>query len=139
VFDAFYRAPVQRGIDLAKANHLLVFHHDDGDIRRLLPRLVEMGVDILNPVQWRCGNWDLAWLKAEYGSKLCFHSAVDNQETLPFGTPEDVAREVRMLKQTLGSDGTGLILGPCHNLQPVTPIENILALYEAAREHHTGR
>jgi uroporphyrinogen decarboxylase len=54
-------------------------------------------------------------LKETYGDNLCFHSAVDNQ-------------------QTLGCDGTGFIIGPCHNLQPVTPIENILALYQAANE-----
>jgi uroporphyrinogen decarboxylase len=132
IFDAFYRPAIQRGIDLAKSYNLLVFHHDDGDCRKLLPRLVEMGIDLLNPVQWRCGGWDLVDLKARYGAKLCFHSAVDNQQTLPFGTPEDVRREVRMLIQTLGSDRTGFIIAPCHNLQPVSPVENIFALYEEA-------
>ncbi len=134
VFDTFYRQAMQRGIDLAHAYGLIVFHHDDGDNRMLLPRLVEMGIEVLNPIQWRCGNWDLKWLKETYGDKLCFHSAVDNQQTLPWGTPEDVRAEVRMLKQTLGCDGTGFIIGPCHNLQPVTPLENILALYQAANE-----
>jgi uroporphyrinogen decarboxylase len=83
VFDRFDRAPLQRAMDLAKGFGLKVFHHDDGDLRPLLPRLVEMGIDILNPVQWRCGEWDLAELKARYGASLCFHSAVDNQQTLP--------------------------------------------------------
>jgi len=133
IFDSFYRAPMQRGIDLAHRYDLIVFHHDDGDMRRLLPRLVEMGIDLLNPIQWRCGGWDLSRLKADYGQKLCFHSAVDNQQTLPFGTPRDVRREVKTLIETLGSDGTGFIVGPCHNLQPVTPMENILALYETAK------
>jgi uroporphyrinogen decarboxylase len=136
-FDQFYRAPMQRGIDLAHHYGLVVFHHDDGDLRKLLPRLVEMGIDLLNPIQWRCGNWDLAQLKAEYGQKLCFHSAVDNQQTLPFGTPDDVRKEVKTLIQTLGADGTGFIIGPCHNLQPVTPLENILALYETANAQKT--
>jgi len=136
VFDQFYRAGMQRAIDLAHAHGLLVFHHDDGDLRKLLPRLVEMGIDLLNPIQWRCGDWDLAWLKREYGQKLCFHSAVDNQQTLPFGTPDDVRREVRYLIRTLGSDRTGFIIGPCHNLQPVSPVENILALYETANEEY---
>ncbi|MDW8100530.1 MAG: uroporphyrinogen decarboxylase family protein [Anaerolineae bacterium] len=114
-------------------------HHDDGDMRPLLPALTEMGIDILNPIQWRCGNWDLAMLKAEYGKHLCFHGAVDNQQTLPFGTPEDVQAEVRHLIATLSCDGTGFIIGPCHNLQPITPIENIIALYEAARESSSLR
>ena len=135
VFDTFYRPAVQRGIDLAHAYDIIVFHHDDGDCRKLLPRLVEMGIDILNPIQWRCGDWDLNWLKAEYGDRLCFHSAVDNQQTLPFGIPDDVRREVKWLIETLASDGTGFIIGPCHNLQAVSSTENILALYEAAQEY----
>ena len=137
VFERFYRAPLQRAIDLAKEHGLLVFHHDDGDMRPLLPRLVEMGIDILNPVQWRCGDWDLAALKAQVGSRICFHSGVDNQHTLPAGTPGDVCAEVQRLIQALASDGTGFILGPCHNLQAITPVENIIAMYEAAREYGT--
>jgi len=139
VFEQFYKQATQRAIDLAKSYGISVFHHDDGDMRPLLPTLVDMGIDILNPVQWRCGNWNLAQLKAEYGGTpgVCFHSAVDNQEVLPFGTPDQVREQVKMLIETLASDQTGLIIGPCHNLQPVTPIENIIALYEAARDYGT--
>ena len=104
-------------------------------MRALLPRLVEMGIDILNPIQWRCGDWDLQALKEQVGQRLCFHGAVDNQQTLPFGTPADVRAEVKHLIATLAADRTGFILGPCHNLQAVTPVENILAMYEAAREY----
>ncbi len=136
-FDAFYRPAVQHAIDLAKSYGLIVFHHDDGDLRKLLPTLVEMGIDVLNPIQWRCGDWDLADLKARFGQRLCFHSAVDNQHTLPFGTPEDVRAEVRRLIGVLASDRTGFILGPCHNLQAVSPVENILAMYAAAKEYGT--
>jgi uroporphyrinogen decarboxylase len=132
VFDTFYRQPIQRGIDLARAYHIRVFHHDDGDCRRLLPRLAGMGINLLNPIQWRCGNWDLNTLKDEFGSRICFHGGVDNQQTLPFGTPDEVRAEVCWLKQTLGKDGTGYIIAPCHNIQTITPLENIFALYEAA-------
>jgi uroporphyrinogen decarboxylase len=130
VFDEYYREPIRRAIDLAHSYNLAVFHHDDGDMRRLLPRLVELGIQVLNPVQWRCGDWDLVDLKAKYGAALCFHGGIDNQGTLPFGTAEDVRREVRRIKAALGSDGTGLILAPCHNLQANTPTENIVAMYE---------
>ena len=93
-----------------------------------------MGIDVLNPIQWRCGNWDLEALKRDYGRQLCFHSAVDNQQTLPYGAPQDVRAEVRRLIDTLASDGTGFIIGPCHNLQVSTSVANIVALYEAAAE-----
>ncbi|MGQ9682064.1 MAG: uroporphyrinogen decarboxylase family protein [Anaerolineae bacterium] len=135
VFDAFYRAPTQRAIDLAKSYGLAVFHHDDGDMRPLLPTLAGMGVDILNPIQWRCGDWDLAALKAEYGARLCFHGGVDNQLTLPFGGPDDVRAEVRRLIDTLAADRTGFIIAPCHCLQAITPVQNIMALYEAAHAY----
>ncbi len=135
VFDEFYRPAIQSAIDLARTYGLIVFHHDDGDLRPLLPRLVEMGIDVLNPIQWRCGNWDLAALKAEFGSRLCFHGGVDNQITLPFGTADDVRTEVKMLIEKLAPDGTGFIVAPCHNLQANTPVENIIAMYEAARRY----
>jgi uroporphyrinogen decarboxylase len=135
VFDEYYREPIRRAVELAHAYGLAVFHHDDGDMRRLLPRLVELGIQVLNPVQWRCGNWDLADLKAQYGATLCFHGGIDNQGTLPFGTAEEVRLEVRRIKATLGADGTGLIIAPCHNLQANTPTENIVALYEEAHLH----
>jgi uroporphyrinogen decarboxylase len=135
MFEEYYRQPMQRGIDLARAYGITVFHHDDGDCRKLLPTFVEMGVQVLNPIQWRCGDWDLPQLKADFGSDFCFHSAVDNQRTLPFGTPQDVREEVKMVIDALASDQTGFIIGPCHNLQAVSPTENILALYETAHEY----
>ncbi len=133
LFDQFYCPAMQRAIDLAKSYGLYVFHHDDGDVRPLLPRLVELGIDILNPVQWRCGGWDLDELKNRYGKRFCFHGGVDNQQTLPFGTTEQVRAEVRWLAHTLGRDRTGWIIAPCHNLQAITPVENILAMYDEAQ------
>lgn len=137
VFETFYRAPIQQAIDLAHAYGIIVFHHDDGSMRDLLPTLVEMGIDILNPVQWRCPDMDRAELKASFGSRICFHGAVDNQQTLPFGTPEEIREEVRYNIEVLASDGTGYILAPCHNIQPNTSVENVIAMYEAAREYGT--
>ena len=129
IFNDFYKEGMQQGIDLAKSYNIKVFHHNDGDCRQLIPILINMGIDILNPIQWRCGDWDLTELKEMYGKDVCFHSAVDNQHTLPYGSPEDVQKEVRYLIDTLGMDGTGFILGPCHNLQSNTSVDNILALY----------
>jgi uroporphyrinogen decarboxylase len=134
VFEEFYRAPTQRAIDLARSYGILVFHHDDGDMRPLLPTLAGMGIDILNPIQWRCGDWDLNALKDEFGARLCFHGGVDNQHTLPHGTPDEVRAEVKWLIESLAADQTGYILAPCHNVQAITPVENVVAMYEAARE-----
>jgi len=134
-FREFYKSPMKRAIDLAKNYDILVFHHDDGDCRILIPDFVDMGINVLNPVQYRCGNWDLAALKRDFGNRICFHSAIDNQETLPLGTPDDVRREVRRMIDILASDGTGFILGPCHNIQPNTTTENIVAMYDEARSY----
>jgi uroporphyrinogen decarboxylase len=82
----------------------------------------------------RCGDWDCTVLKASYGQDLCFHVVVDDQHTMPFGKPEDVRNEVRHLKEALGGDGAGYILAPCHNFQPITLLENILALHETAQD-----
>jgi len=137
VFEEFYRAPTQRAIELAKSYGSLGFHHDDGDMRPLLPTLTGMGIDILNPIQWRCGDWDLDALKRDFGARLCFHGGIDNQQTLPHGTPDDVRAEVKRLIAALAADRTGYILAPCHNVQSITPVENVVEMYEAAREYGT--
>ncbi|MFH1008835.1 MAG: uroporphyrinogen decarboxylase family protein [Candidatus Latescibacterota bacterium] len=135
LYQEFYAPHHKRFIDLCHEFGIKVFHHDDGGIRPFLPLLVEMGIDILNPVQWTCPGMDMGELKAEFGDRICFHGAVDNQQILPFGTPEQVRAEVRHCMDNLASDGTGYILAPCHNLQANTPIENILAMYDEAWQY----
>lgn len=136
-FRAFYRPQDQRFIDLAREFGVTVFHHDDGAIRLFIPDLVEMGIDILNPIQWRCPGMEMAGLKRDFGAALVFHGGIDNQQTLPFGSAADVRAEVRLAIDTLADDRTGYVLAPCHNIQANTPIENILALYDEA--HQYGR
>jgi len=109
--------------------------HSDGWIEPIVPDLIEIGVDILNPVQPEC--MDPAELHERYGDELCFDGTISVQRTLPFGTEEDVVREVRERIETIGC--TGLILGPTHAIQPETPVENIMALYEAARKYGRAR
>jgi uroporphyrinogen decarboxylase len=135
VYRTFYAPHHRRFIDLCHAFGIKVFHHDDGSIRAFLPDLVGMGIDVLNPVQWMCTGMDMAALKRDFGDRLCFHGAVDNQRILPFGTPEEVRAEVRRCIDTLASDGTGYVLAPCHNLQAITPLENVLAMYDEARRY----
>lgn len=111
-----------------------VFHHDDGAIRPLIPELIEAGIDILNPIQWRCRNMDRAALAADFGARVIFHGGVDNQETLPFGTADQVREQVRE-NLRLFNGGRGYIVAPCHNVQANTPTENIAALYEAVASY----
>ena len=132
LYKEFYAPHHKRFIDLCHEFGIKVFHHDDGSCRPFLPLLVEMGIDILNPVQWSCPGMDMMELKAEFGKRICFHGAVENQRILPFGTPEEVRAEVRHCIDSLASDGTGYILASCHNLQVNTPVENIIAMYDEA-------
>lgn len=133
IFEEFFQPYYQRFIRLLKDFGIRVFHHDDGAIRPLIPKFVELGIEVLNPIQWKLPGMDPKTLKDDFGKTLCFHGGVDNQETLPFGSTTDVEREVMYLLETLASDGTGYILAPCHNIQPITPLENIVTMYEAAR------
>ncbi len=109
---------------------LKVAYHSDGMIYPIIPELIEIGVDVLNPVQPAC--MDPARLKREFGDRLCFWGSIDEQRTLPFGTPEDVRQEVLTRLRTLGKGG-GLILGPTHHVQLDTPLENFWAMVEAIK------
>jgi uroporphyrinogen decarboxylase len=123
---------MKRIIDLAHQAGAYVFHHNDGNCRAILPDMIELGIDVLNPIQWRCKGMEREGLKADFGEKIVFHGAVDNQYTLPFGTLEEVRQEVRDDIRILG-EGGGYILAPCHNIQPVSNPESIIAMYEEAR------
>jgi uroporphyrinogen decarboxylase len=102
-----------------------VAYHSDGNVFPIIPELIEIGVDVLNPIQ--PASLDPVQLKREFGDKLCFWGAIDIQHTLPMGTPEDVRAEVIQRLQTLGRDG-GLILGPSQHVQLDTPMENFWAM-----------
>jgi uroporphyrinogen decarboxylase len=122
---------LRKMIELTHSYGLWAFHHDDGAIRPLLPDLIEIGVDVLNPIQWRCKGMEREALATDFGKDLVFHGGVDNQQTLPFGTPADVAQQVR---ENLAAFAPckGYVVAPCHNLQANTPTANVVAMYEAA-------
>ena len=127
-------ARTRRWCDLVHSFGLKAFFHTDGASEPLIGPLIDCGIDVLNPIQHACPGMETAALKKKYGRHLIFHGGVDNQRVLPFGTPADVRAEVRMLKQTLGSDGQGFICCSSHNVQAGTPVENILAMIEEARK-----
>jgi uroporphyrinogen decarboxylase len=106
-----------------------VFYHSDGNVEAVIPELVEIGIDILNPVQPEC--MDPAAVKRRFGARLSFWGTVSVQHTMPRGTPDEVRTEVRARIREVGRGG-GLILAPAHVLGPETPWENILAFFDTA-------
>lgn len=125
---------MKRMMDLAHQAGAYVFFHSDGAVRPILPEMIAAGIDILNPIQWRCRGMERAALKADLGEQVVFHGGVDNQYTLAFGSVEEVRQEVLDNLRLLGAGG-GYILAPCHNIQAVSPPENIVALYETGYAH----
>lgn len=105
-----------------------VLYHSCGRIRPFIPDLIELGVDVLDPIQPVGPEMAPEQLKADFGDRLVFHGGIDMQHLLPHGTPDEVRREVRRYSETLGPDG-GYILAPAHLFQPDVPPENILAVY----------
>jgi len=105
-----------------------VAYHTDGNVWPIIPELIEIGIDVLNPIQ--PGSMDPAAVKEAFGDRLCFWGTIDEQHTLPFGSPQDVAQEVDQRLQTIGRDG-GLILAPTHNVQLDTPLDNFWAMVNA--------
>lgn len=130
----WFKPRMQRIINEARAIKpgLPVFYHSDGNPGAIIPDLIEIGVTILNPVQPEC--IDPIEVKQKYGNQLALWGTIGTQTTMPFGTPDDVRREVKQRIQTVGENG-GLLLGPTHSLEPDVPWDNIIALYEAIEEY----
>jgi uroporphyrinogen decarboxylase len=133
MFHKFIAPSLRRFIAQAKEYGQRVMYHTCGAVRRLIPDFIEMGVDILNPIQVSAQGMEPAGLKRDFGHALCFHGALDIQAVLSQGTPDQVRAEVARLCHVLGQGG-GFILAPTNNVMPETPIENVLALYEAIQE-----
>jgi hypothetical protein len=113
------------------------FIHSCGSVWTLIGDFIEAGFDIMNPVQCSAANMDPAQLKEKFGQRITFWGGgVDTQRTLPFGTPDQVRQEVRERIKIFGPGG-GFVFNTIHNVQPQTPVENLLALYEAVREFGT--
>ena len=108
-----------------------VMYHTDGAVMDAIPGLMDMGIDILEALQFDAAGMDPVLMKNNWGENLCFHGGVSVQSTLPFGTPEEVHKEVKERIDILGRDG-GYILAPSHAIQGGTPPENILAFFESA-------
>jgi uroporphyrinogen decarboxylase len=108
-----------------------IMYHTDGAVMEVINGLVDMGIDILEAIQFDAKGMDPDILKQKWGDRLCFHGGVSVQSTLPFGKPEDVHKEVRQRIEVMGENG-GYILAPSHAIQGGTPPENIIAFLEEA-------
>jgi uroporphyrinogen decarboxylase len=115
-----------------------VIYHSDGAVMDLVDGLVDMGIDVLQALQFSAAHMDPAALKARHGDRLSFEGGVSVQTTLPFGTPEQVRSEVEELIRVLGRGG-GYVLGPSHAIQAGTPPENVLAMFDAALSYYPHR
>ena len=118
-----------RTVAVGKRKGRWVAYHCCGALRPVIPDLIEIGVDVLNPVQCNCPGMDPLELKKEFGRKISFMGGVDTQRLLPFGTAADVRRSVARLIEGMTADGGGYILAASHTVPPETPDENIFALY----------
>ena len=121
-----------KAFELAKSNGVWAAYHCCGALRPIVGDLVEMGLDVLNPIQCNCPGMDPLELKREFGRELSFMGGVDTQEILPNGTVDEVRRATRRLIDGMTADGGGYILAASHTVPPETPDENIFAMYAEA-------
>jgi uroporphyrinogen decarboxylase len=131
VWDDLILPGEEREYELVHAYGKDVWLHSCGCVDALVPKLIDIGLDVLNPVQPEC--MDIRALKASYGDRLAFWGGISTQQTLPFGDTEAVREEARRVRDLLGAGG-GYILSPSQSIQDDVPVENIEALLEVARE-----
>ena len=123
---------LKRILDTGKQKGLWTAFHSCGEIRSIIPDLIEIGVQVLNPIQCNCPGMNPEELKREFGKDLSFMGGVDTQELLPKGTAAEVEKTTAKLIDVLTSDGGGFILAASHTVPPETPLENIFAMYAVA-------
>jgi uroporphyrinogen decarboxylase len=129
----WYKPQYERMFDAVHAGGAHVWMHLCGNVMAIIPDLIEVGLDVLNPVQPQAMDVDV--LASRFGGQLCFFGGFDVQKTLPFGTKSDVEDEVRHLMDIFGGYGGGYVGGTSHTILPDTPVENIVTLFEACKKY----
>ena len=122
---------MRRFIEICRSYGARVRYHSCGSIRPIIPDLIEIGVDVLNPIQIAAADMDLISLKREFGRDITFDGGIDTEHLLPKSSADEVRRHVKHLIRKIANDG-GYILSPSHVFQTDIPMDNILAMYEAA-------
>jgi len=126
----FIKPGFSRYINFIKNHNVKSIHHTCGSVVEIIPDMIECGLDVLQSIQPEAEGMSLANLKKLFGKRLCFHGGISIQRTMPFGSPEDIRREVRSIADIVKPDG-GYIFCTSHNIQADTPVENITALMNA--------
>jgi uroporphyrinogen decarboxylase len=124
----------ERLFDNVKKHDLILDWHCCGSIHEVLPMMIDLGIDVFDVVQTSARDMSLENVYRLYGRKVCVHGGIDVQKLLPGGKPADVKMEVKKLVELWGSRG-GIIAAPAHEIEPETPLENVLALYDALNEY----
>jgi uroporphyrinogen decarboxylase len=126
------RPHLEQIFEVGKSKGLWLAYHSCGSIRPIIPDLIEMGLDVLNPIQCNCPGMDPFELKKDFGKHLTFMGGVDTVDLLPNGTVEDVHHETAKLIEGMTTDSGGFILAASHTVPPETPMDNIFAMYDVA-------
>lgn len=135
IFQQFVVPYLKEVVEITHKHNKKFLLHCCGSVRPLLPMIIDAGVDMLEPIQISAEGMDPCGLKKDFGKDLCFYGGVDIQQILNRNTPQQVADEVKRLIDILGENG-GYIIGPGHTyIQPDTPLENIMAMYETANTY----
>ena len=134
LYGTWLKPRLKRIIDEVKKVNpdILIFYHSCGLIEPLIPQLIEAGIDVLNPIQCECMDFEEIYKK--YGSQVSFHGTIGTQTVMPHGTPEEVKQAVWENLDVAGEKG-GLFVAPTHMVEPEVPLENILAYVEACRTY----
>ncbi len=131
-YEEFIKPRQKKAIDLIKSKtKAKVFWHCCGAASTLIPHFIEVGIDILNPVQVRAAGMDAARLKKNFGKEIVFWGGIDSQQVLPTGSTGDVESEVRNLIRAMAQEG-GLVVSAVHNIQADVPVENVLTVFDSA-------
>ena len=128
-FDRLFAPKKKEFFDLVHSYGARISHHCCGSSRELIPRFIDLGMDALQTIQPQAAGMDPYELKKQFAGQITFHGAVDAQGWLQKASCEEIAKEVNHLMDEVGLGG-GYILSPSHNIQPDTPIENVLAIYD---------
>jgi len=133
IWEQHCKPAIEEFTKIPKSKGVRFYMHSCGGVRKLLPEFISLGADVLDPIQTRANGMEPNGLKEDFGNYITFCGALDEELLLRQGTPQQVKDGVKQLLDTMAPGG-GFILGPSHKLKVETPVENVVAMYEAAKE-----